>query len=141
MTTTTLHATGPVDPAEVWERYAVPALWPTWAPHITGVEVAVPRLTAGATGRVRGPGGLALPFEVDDVDEPGRRWSWRVHAGPVTVALEHWVVPAPGGGTTTGLRTTGPAPVVLGYAPLEVWALRRLVRPLPTASTSQDPDS
>jgi hypothetical protein len=130
VTTTTLHATGPVDPAEVWERYAVPARWPTWAPHITGVEVAVPRLVPGAHGRVRGPGGLALPFEVEDVDEAGRRWSWRVHAGPVTLHLVHWVVPAPDGGTTTGLRTTGPGPVVLGYAPLAGWALRRLVRPL-----------
>ena len=130
MTTTTLHATGPVDPAEVWERYAVAARWPTWAPHITGVEVAVPRLAAGTAGRVRGPGGIVLPFEVEDVDEAGRRWSWQVHAGPVTLHLLHWVVPAPGGGTTTGLRTTGPAAVVLGYAPLAGWALRRLVRPL-----------
>lgn len=130
MTTTTLHATGPVDPAEAWERYAVPERWPTWAPHITGVEVPVPRLVAGARGRVLGPGGLALPFEVEDVDEPGRRWSWRVHAGPVTLHLVHWVVPAPDGGTTTGLRTTGPGPVVFGYAPLAGWALRRLVRPL-----------
>ena len=128
MTTTTLHATGPVDPAEVWERYAVPARWPTWAPHITGVDTDVPRLAPGATGRVRGAGGLALPFEVEDVDEAGRRWSWRVHAGPVALHLVQWVVPAPAGGTTTGLRTTGPAPVVLGYAPLALWALRRLVR-------------
>ena len=130
MTTTTLHATGPVGPAEVWERYAVPARWRSWAPHITGVEFPLPRLAPGASGRVCGPGGLALPFEVEDVDEAGRRWSWRVHAGPVTLHLVHWVVPAPDGGTTTGLRTSGPAPVVLGYAPLEGWALRRLVRPL-----------
>ena len=130
MTTTTLHATGLVAPAEVWERYAVPARWSTWAPHITGVEVDVLRLTAGASGRVRGPGGLVLPFEVEDVDEDARRWSWRVHAGPITLHLVHWVVPAPDGGATTGLRTSGPAPVVLAYAPLAGWALRRLVRPL-----------
>lgn len=130
MTTTTLHATGPLEPAEVWERYAVPARWREWAPHITGVEVSVPRLTAGAAGRVHGPGGLAVPFEVQDVDEVGRRWSWRVLAGPVTLHLVHWVASAPDGGTTTGLRTTGPALVVLGYAPLAGWALHRLVRPL-----------
>lgn len=130
MTTVTLHATGPVDPGEVWERYAVPARWPTWAPHLTGVEVAAPRLAPGVRGRVRGPGGFAVPFEVEDVDEAGRRWSWRVRAGPVSLQLLHWVLPAPDGGTTTGLRTTGPAPVVLAYAPLAGWALRRLVRPL-----------
>jgi hypothetical protein len=132
VTTLTLHATGPVDPAEVWERYAVPARWPSWAPHITGVELAVPRLAAGAAGRVHGPGGLALPFEVEAVDEAARRWSWRVHAGPVTLHLVHWVTAAPDGGTTTGLRTSGPAPVVLGYAPLATWALRRLVRLAPS---------
>ena len=130
MTALTLHATGPVDPAEVWERYAVPARWPTWAPHLTGVEVAVPRLAAGTAGRVRGPAGIVLPFEVEDVDEAARRWAWRVHAGPVTLHLLHWVVPAPDGGSTTGLRITGPAPVVAAYAPFAGWALRRLVRPL-----------
>jgi len=38
VTTLTLHATGPLPPAEVWERYAVPARWPEWSPQITGVE-------------------------------------------------------------------------------------------------------
>ncbi len=130
MTTVTLHATGPVDPAEAWERYAVPARWPEWAPQITGVEVTAPRLVAGATGRVRGPLGVAVPFRVEDVDESGRRWSWTVHAGPVRLRLVHRVQSAPDGGATTDLRIIGPAPVVLGYAPLAHLALRRLVRPL-----------
>ena len=130
MTTLTLHATGPLGPAEVWERYAEPARWPGWAPQIAAVEVPVPRLAAGVSGRVRAPGGLALPFEVEAVDEAARRWAWRVHAGPVTLHLLHWVVPAPDGGSTPGLRITGPALVVAGYAPFAGWALRRLVRPL-----------
>ncbi|MGY1634467.1 SRPBCC family protein [Geodermatophilus sp. SYSU D01186] len=124
----TLHATGPGAPADVWERYAVPARWPEWAPQITGVEVPVARLATGARGRVRGPLGLALPFVVDSVDEVTRRWSWTVSVGPARLRLLHWVAEGPDGGSTTGLRIDGPAPLVLGYAPLARLAIGRLVR-------------
>ena len=130
MTVLTLHATGPLPLAEVWERYAEPARWPTWAPQITDVEVPVPRLAAGVTGRVRGPVGVTLPFAVESVDEAARRWSWTVTAGPVRLRLLHWVSEGPDGGSTTGLRITGPLPVVVGYAPLAQVAISRLVRPL-----------
>jgi hypothetical protein len=130
VTTLTLHATGPVGAAEAWERYAVPARWPEWSPQITGVDIPVDRLVAGAAGRVRGPLGLAVPFRVEEVDEAARRWLWQLHAGPLRLRLLHWVQPAPDGGATTGLRITGPAPAVIGYAPGALLAIRRLVRPL-----------
>ena len=130
MTVLTLHATGPETPGEVWERYARPARWPTWAPEILGVQVPEPRLTAGLQGRVRGPVGLTLPFVVESVDEAARRWSWTVSAGPVRLHLLHWVTEGPDGGITTGLRITGPLAVVVGYAPLAQVAIGRLVRPL-----------
>jgi len=129
VTTLTLHATGPALPAEVWERYAVPARWPGWSPQITGVEFSAERLITGGSGRVLGPLGLAVPFTVEDVDEAARRWSWRVAVGPLRVRLLHWVAEGPGGGTTTGLRLSGPAPLVLVYAPAARLALGRLVRP------------
>ena len=128
MTTLTLHASGPVGPDEAWERYAVPARWPDWAPQITGVELPVARLAAGVRGRVRGPLGVTLPFVVDTVDEAARQWAWTVSAGPVRLHLVHWVAEGPDGGSTTGLRVTGPAPVVVGYAPLAHLAIGRLVR-------------
>ncbi|MDP5185005.1 SRPBCC family protein [Blastococcus sp. BMG 814] len=128
MTTLTLHATGTAAPAEVWERYAVPARWPGWSPQIIGVELPVDRLAPGVTGRVRGPLGLAVPFTVEQVDEAARRWSWRVAVGPLGVRLLHWVAEGPDGGATTGLRLTGPAPLVLAYAPAARLALARLVR-------------
>jgi hypothetical protein len=130
VTTLTLHATGPEAPVEVWERYAVPARWPEWAPQITGVELSVARLAAGVWGRVRGPLGVTLPFVVETVDEAARRWSWTVSLGPVRLHLLHWVSEGPDGGSTTGLRVTGPAPLVVGYAPLAHLAIGRLVRPL-----------
>ena len=127
MTTTTLHATGPLPPAEVWERYRLLDRWPDWAPQITGVDCPQRELTAGARGRVRGLG-VPLPFTIDSVDPAHRSWSWTVGVGPVRMRLHHWVAAGPDGGTTTGLRTTGPAPVVIAYAPLARWALHRLVR-------------
>ena len=130
MTTLTLHATGPLGPDVVWERYAVPARWPDWAPQITGVELPASRLAAGVRGRVRGPLGGTLPFVVDTVDEAARRWSWTVSLGPVRLHLLHWVADGPDGGSTTGLRVSGPAPLVVGYAPPAQLAISRLVRPL-----------
>jgi hypothetical protein len=130
VTVVTLHATGPETPGEVWERYAVPARWPKWAPQITAVDVPAPRLVAGVRGRVRGPAGVVLPFVVDAVDEAARQWAWTVSLGPVRLHLLHWVAEGPDGGSTTGLRLDGPAPLVLGYAPLARVAIGRLVHPL-----------
>jgi hypothetical protein len=130
VTTLTLHATGTAAPDRAWERYAVFTAWPTWSPQITGVDVddGAVRIAQGVTGRVRGPLGVALPFLVDDVDEAGRQWTWSVFAGPVRLQLRHWVSGGPDGGSTTGLRVRGAAPVVAGYAPLALLALQRLVR-------------
>jgi hypothetical protein len=94
------------------------------------VEVPVRRLVAGVRGRVRGPVGVSLPFVVDAVDEAARQWAWTVSVGPVRLHLLHWVAEAPAGGSTTGLRIDGPAPLVVGYAPLARLAIGRLVRPL-----------
>ena len=127
MTTTTLRATGPLPPAEAWERYRLLDRWSDWAPQITGVDCPQRELTAGARGRVRGQG-VPLPFTVETVDPTARSWSWTVGVGPLRMRLHHWVTDGPDGGTTAGLRTTGPAPIVLGYAPLAHWALHRLVR-------------
>ena len=127
MTTTTLHASGPLPPAQAWDRYRFLDRWSEWAPQITGVDCAERLLTAGARGRVRGLG-VPLPFTIDAVDPAARSWSWTVGVGPIRMHLHHWVTEGPDGGTTTGLRTTGPAPLVLAYAPLAQWALHRLVR-------------
>jgi hypothetical protein len=128
VTTLTLHATGPVDPAEAWDRYLHPARWSSWSPYITGVDTDALQITQGVTGRVRGPVGVSVAFLVDEVDTATRRWRWTVQVGPARLTLLHWVAPGPDGGTTTGLRVRGPLPLVLGYAPAALVALHGLVR-------------
>ncbi len=130
MTTTMLHASGPLDPAAAWERYAVPSRWPEWSPQISRVELPVERIAPGVRGTVHAAGGVKLGFVIDAVDEAARTWSWTVRFTLVKLHLDHWVEDGPDGGSTTGLRVSGPAPVVLGYAPLAKVALERLVRPL-----------
>ncbi len=73
---------------------------------------------------------MRLPFVVETVDEAARQWSWTVSLGPVRLHLLHWVTDGPDGGSTTGLRVSGPAPLVVGYAPLAHLAIGRLVSPL-----------
>ncbi|MGY2080603.1 SRPBCC family protein [Modestobacter sp. SYSU DS0657] len=127
MTTLTLHATGPVDPQEAWDRYLHPARWSEWSPQIKKVDASAPRIAPGVSGRVYDPIGTSVGFVVDEVSAAERRWAWQVTVGPTRLGLAHWVSPAPDGGTTAGLRITGFAPLVVGYAPLALLALKRLV--------------
>ena len=128
VSTLTLHASGPVAPAEAWDRYLRPARWSSWAPQITGVVTDAERIAQGVTGRVRGPVGISLPFVVDEVDDTLRQWRWTVQVGPARLTLTHWVSPGPDAGTTTGLRLRGPLPLAAGYAPAALVALQGLVR-------------
>ena len=71
---------------------------------------------------------MSLSFTVDAVDEKSRRWSWTVRVGSLRLRLEHWVSPS-GGGTTTGMRVSGPRPLVAAYAGEAQHALERVVAP------------
>jgi hypothetical protein len=124
----TLTATGTANEAVAWRRYVEPALWPSWSPQIARVDTADAVIRTGTTGRVVSVVGLAVDFTVTSVDEVRHRWSWTARAFGVELALEHLVTPTDDGGSRTAVRVTGPAPVVLAYAPLATWALRRLVR-------------
>lgn len=123
----TVAAAGPADPTEAWERYAVIARWPTWAPPILRVEASAERLAPGVTGVVHGPLGLRVSFEVETVDQLLRTWSWRVRSGPIGMKLRHEVLATADGGSATTLTVEGPAPVVLLYPEVARLALVRLV--------------
>ncbi len=123
-------ASGDAAAALAWERYVRPALWSTWSPQIAGVECADAVIRTGSTGTVLAAPralGLRIPFEVVEVDPDAMRWTW-IATLPIGVRLrlEHTVT-AVGTGSRTGIRVSGPAPIVLGYVPLAVLALRRLV--------------
>jgi len=122
----TLHAHGPADADSVWQGYADPQAWPTWAPQIAKVE-ADGRLRPGLTGRVWSYLPPPVSFEVLEVDDVRRRWSWRVHLGPLSMRLDHDVTRHLHG-TATSVTVHGPWPVLLAYAPLAQVAIRRLVR-------------
>ena len=64
-----VSATGALHPNAVWERYATPSEWPSWAPQIRSVECSRDRLATGVTGRVHGLFGVTTDFEVLSVDE------------------------------------------------------------------------
>lgn len=122
-----MRVTGPAAPDVVWERYAVPARWSGWAPHIRRVETPAARIAPGVRGRVHGLAGPAVAFVVTDVDEPARTWAWAVTLGPLRMHLTHGVEPDPAG-TATWLTLRGPAPAVVAYVPVVRLALARLVR-------------
>lgn len=120
------RATGPAAAAEVWERYAVPARWPQWAPQVTAVRAGAARIAPGVTGRVHGPLGVRVDFVITEVDERRRTWAWRVRFGPLRLQLSHGVEPDPAG-STTWLTMRGPALLVAVYLPVARLALHRLV--------------
>lgn len=123
----TLRAHGDAAVGTAWERYVDFALWSTWSPQISSVDADAARIAPGVTGRVHGPLGVHVDFVVDAVDELARTWAWTVRWGLIRMVLVHGVATR-GAGCSTSLRVTGPAPVVLGYAPLARLALGRLVR-------------
>ncbi len=131
MGTLTLRTNGPASAYTVWERYADPAAWSTWAPQIQRVDTAMQRITASGIGVVRAGllprPTLGVPFEVLSVDEPAMEWSWQVVLGPVRLRLEHGVIGTPAG-SETWLLVQGPPPLLLAYAPVARLALGRLVR-------------
>ena len=125
----TLRADGTADLDLVWERYATPSLWTTWAPQIRRVESSAARLEVGVTGTVYGViPTIGASFEVTHFSEADRRWSWDIAAGPVRMHLDHRSEARIGGGTSTTLIVDGPAAAVLTYAPVARISLESLVR-------------
>jgi hypothetical protein len=125
----TLRADGTADLAVVWERYAIPSSWSSWAPQIRRVECSAERLAVGVTGTVFGVvPHLGAKFEVVEFHEEDHRWVWDVVAGRIAMRLDHRSESRIGGGTSTALVVDGPVAAVLTYAPVARLSLENLVR-------------
>jgi len=130
----TVGAAGRAAIDEVWDRYIHPQRWSEWSPQISSVDCTDDIIRAGSTGTVHGPCRIGVEFNILQVDHEKRCWSWRVWIAFVTLELMHSVQagspgsPARAAGSSTSLDISGPAPVVLGYAPIARLALGRLVR-------------
>ncbi len=77
----------PVAPERTWELLVTPERWPEWGPSVRAVDCDAEQIEAGTTGRARIPGGLWIPFEIDDyseLTETAGRWTWRVAKIPAT---------------------------------------------------------
>lgn len=111
------------DPTAAWQLLVDTRRWPEWGPSVRAVDCDDDHIQAGSTGRVRLPGGLWLPFEIEDCtapagDQPGR-WSWRVAKIPAT---GHRVEPIDG-----RARVVFEIPLAAaGYAPVCHRALDRI---------------
>lgn len=106
-------------PAAAWDVLVDTRRWPAWGPSVRAVACDPPVLErVGQAGRLRGPLGPWVPFEVTEL-EPGRRWGWRVAGVPAT---GHRVEP-----TAAGCRVVFEVPLVaLPYAAVCRVALARI---------------
>lgn len=127
---TTVDAIGTATAGAVWERFVNPERWSSWAPQITGVDYAQTRLTSGTTGRVHGPLRIRLDFEIENVDEVGRTWTWRTWwlRRTVCMTLTHGVAPCPDG-SRAWVTVDGSPLLVLPNRPMSKLALTQLVQP------------
>ena len=112
------HIDAPAD--AVWNVLIDTDAWPRWGPTVAAAELDGALLTLGATGRVRTPVGVALPFTITDFD-PGRRWAWSVAGVPAT---SHSVEPD-GAGCRASMAAPWWAPA---YLPVLAIALARIDR-------------
>ncbi|MCF6377735.1 SRPBCC family protein [Nocardioides KLBMP 9356] len=135
-----VEARGIASADDAWLRFTTPATWHVWAPLIRSVEASADEIAVGTTGRVHGPPGVAVDFEVTAVDPVERTWSWRAGRGPAAVTMDHHVVPAAGGGSRAFLRVPGrSAPLLQPYRVPAAAALRGLVRDRSGLAAEEEP--
>jgi hypothetical protein len=111
--------------ADVWMLLTDVRRWPEWGPTVAGARLDVGTQTTisqGATGRVRTPVGVWLPFTVTQLsaDAAGGSWSWQVAGVPAT---RHEVLDLGGGASRVRFATPWWAPA---YVPVVELGLRRL---------------
>jgi hypothetical protein len=117
-----VEAAGTASRDTMWDAYADPSRWRSWAPQIRSVEPHE-HIREGLEGTVTGLLGVRARFRVLAVERDAGRWSWEVRTGPVRLRIDHEVDDG-----RASITIEGPAPAVLAYAPVARLALSRLVR-------------
>ncbi len=109
-----------------WEQLIDTTHWASWGPSVTDARVDGDgtRIESGATGAVRPPVGLWIPYVVTEWTETPTelRWGWRVAGVPAT---GHWVRPTGDDSCDVGMDVPVWAP---GYLAIIEIALRRIRR-------------
>lgn len=116
--------------AAAWEQLVDTTHWSSWGPSVTDARVdggsdgPGSRIGPGATGAVRTPAGVWIPYTVTEwTEDPDElRWGWRVAGVPAT---GHWVRPTGADSCEVGMDVPVWAPAYLAI--IEV-ALRRIRR-------------
>ncbi len=67
----------------VWRLITDTRTWHRWGPSVRAVDCDDRTIHAGASGRIRTPVGIWVPFVVGTF-EPGSYWDWRVAGVPAT---------------------------------------------------------
>jgi uncharacterized protein YndB with AHSA1/START domain len=121
MLTVTRHIDAPAE--AVWKLLVDTDAWRQWGPTVAGGAVDGDELTLGATGRVRTPIGIELPFTITEF-VPGRRWAWAVAGVPATA---HAVEPD-GAGCRASMSAPWWAPAYLPVLAIALARIDRMVR-------------
>ena len=81
-------------PDRVWEVIRDVARWPEWTPTVTTVHLldAGP-LAVGSRAAVRQPKLLPAKWQVVELDDEKRSFTWITRSPGVQVAARHWVEP------------------------------------------------
>ena len=114
--------------AVVWMLMTDVRRWAEWGPTVAdaqldaGADLDQTRISQHATGRVRTPIGVWLPFTITHLraDAAGGSWSWSVAGVPAT---RHEVLDLGGGASRVRFATPWWAPA---YVPVVELGLRRL---------------
>lgn len=120
-----LDESGPAPPQLCWERYAVPAAWPAWAPQIRAVEVE-----DGPAGWRSWHAGAAARMPAERLTGGGQLSGRRAPGGGAAAVAQGRIVPGLRG------RIRGPFPLAVRFVITAVdevertWSWRVRVGPL-----------
>ncbi len=94
-------------PAELWARYAEPAMWPQWDQDLASVRMDA-AMAVGARGTLKPKKGPATPFTFTDVT-PNVGFTDVSRLPLAQLTFTHLIEPVPSGSRFThGVTITGP---------------------------------